>query len=333
MNGHLFLLVSVTVDVVPSINTTICFCHVCYSWGHTAHIHTHTHTARAFPSSQILKKCNNACSDLWWFINHSTQSNHRREFYTFTVKVSFFSDCTFMFCLLGAAERKIEVTSHQPAAASPLLRLFLLSNLSLIDFSLHLLFPLTCFDTASLYSFLASVQSFKRRCQAKGMFCFSFFSKTTQLDMARGSYMVAPLPLRAVLLLCCCLMKCFSGSRDVWFMLTLLNQSGSMFVCLPEKWKATHYYYDKYVFVRRPHSLLIITGLHFWFNIIEDSMEWKYSPKNINETIMRTLNPQLLQQSNKRCGCTASVIRRKIQVSLSAMIRHSFKTGLHRAPQ
>lgn len=46
-------------------------------------------------------------------------------------------------------------------------------------------------------------------------------------------------------MLCCCLMKWFSGSRDVWFISTPLNHSTRAF----ENWKCIYNYYNKHLFV------------------------------------------------------------------------------------
>lgn len=66
---------------------------------------------------------------------------------------------------------KILVISQRTAAASVLC--FSLTHCFLFA-CLHLLFsPPPDFDTASMYSTLASVLSFKQWSQAKGTFCFS----------------------------------------------------------------------------------------------------------------------------------------------------------------
>lgn len=69
--------------------------------------------------------------------------------------------------------------------------------------------------------------SFKPWCQAQGIFCFSSFSETTQLDMARGSSMASSL-LSLSVLLCCCLMLQWKAEKNVsslWITVYLQNKN------------------------------------------------------------------------------------------------------------
>lgn len=161
------------------------------------------------------------------------------SFYRFAIKVFFFKLISLLCCSAGI--------SHIPANSSSLSALktvlFFFISFPLIDFcvclSLSSLAPDLLWYDVNVQYFCDTSNSGVRQKVCSTLVLL----KNNSIRHGQGLiHCLTAASCSAVL--CCCLMKWFGGSRDVWFFSTLLNHSGSVFVCL-------------FVWERKSHILLL----------------------------------------------------------------------------